>query len=167
MGQANNGIEKIELGPIGVDGAMGTTLESLGYTEEDSVKITFEDATKTEFFAEEVDAAWYVTTKQGKKSFEFTIANPDPETLVAVFGGTVTGTGSSMIYKAPAVVPAIEQSLKITPKIGMGFNFPRVLVTAKFSDSMGRNSLLGVVVSCDILQPTKEGEPSFSTFQKA
>ena len=166
MGQANNGIEKIELGAIAADGAMGTALASLGYTEEDSAKINFEDAEKKEYFAEEVDTAWFTTVKAGKKSFVFNIANPDTATLVSVFGGTVTGTGPTAVYKAPAVIPTIEQSLKITPKIGMGFNFPRVLVSAKFTDSIGRNSLLGLVVTCDVLQPTKAGEPIFSTFQK-
>ncbi len=167
MGQANNGIEKIELGPIGALGAMGTTLTSLGFTEEDSVKMNFEDAEKKEYFAEETDTAWFISTKAGKKSVEFTIANPDAQTLVTVFGGTVTGTGAATVYKAPAVMPVIEQSLKITPKIGFGFNFPRVLVTAKFTDSLGRNSLLGIAVSCEILQPTKADEPIYSTFQKA
>lgn len=167
MGQANNGIEKIELGAIAADGGMGTVLASLGFTEEDSVKLVFEDAEKKEYFAEETDSAWFVSTKAGKKRVEFTVANPDTATLVAVFGGTVTGTGATAVYKAPAVMPVIEQSLKITPKIGLGFNFPRVLVTAKFTDSLGRNSLLGISVTCEILQPTKAGESTFSTFQKA
>lgn len=167
MGQANNGIAKIELGAIAVDGAMGTALASLGFTEEDSAKINFEDPNKTEFFVEEVDTAWFTTTKAGKKSITFTVANPDVETLVSVWGGTKTGTGPSVVYKAPATMQVIEQSLKITPKVGMGFNFPRVLVTATFTDSMGRNSLLGLNITCDILQPTKAAEPTFSTFQVA
>lgn len=167
MGQANNGIKSIKLGAIAVDGGMGTSLASLGYTEEDSAKINFEDAEKKEYFAEEVDTAWFQTLKAGKKTFEFTIANPDAATLVAVFGGTKTGTGSTTVYSAPAVMPTIEQSLEITPKIGLGFKFPRVLVSAKLTDSIGRNALLGVVVTCEVLQPTKANEPIFTTFQEA
>ncbi len=167
MGQINNGIEKIELGAIAVDGGMGTVLSSLGFTEEDSAKINFEDPEKKEYFVEEFDTALFVAIKQGKKSFEFTISNPDVDTLVATFGGTKTGTGADTVYDAPSVMPTIEQSLKITPKVGMGFKFPRVQVTAKFTDSIGRNALLGIVVTCEVLQPTKSGTAIFSTFQKA
>lgn len=164
MGQINNGIASITMGAIAADGGMGTTLASLGFTEEDSVKFNFEDAEKKEYFAEEVDSAFFTSTKAGKKTIEFTIANPDVDTLVAVFGGSKTGTGPAAVYNDPAVVPIIEQSLKITPKVGLGFNFPRVLVTAKLTDAMGRNALLGVSVSCSVLQPKKAGVASFSTF---
>lgn len=167
MGQVNNGIEKIELGAIAADGGMGTTLASLGFTAEDSVSFNWDEADITEYFAEETDTAWAKTKKEGGKAIEFTLANPDAQALVKLFGGSVTGTGASEVYKAPATSPTIEQSLKITPKVGFGFNFPRVLVTARFTDSIGRNSMLGVVVRCEVLQPTKSGEPAWSTFQKA
>lgn len=167
MGQANNGIDKIELGAIAVDGGMGTTLASLGLTTEDSVSFNFEDPTKTEYPVEETDTPFFTSVKAGKKSVTFTLANPDAAALVKVFGGTTTGTGAATVYKAPLVSPVIEQSLKITAKIGFGFNFPRVLVTAKFTDGLGRNKLLGVTITCDVLQPTKALEPAFSTFQLA
>lgn len=164
MGQPNNGLAKIEMGDIGALGVMGTVLASLGFTEEDSCKIIFEDAEKKEYNVEEMDTPFYTTVKAGKKSVTFTIANPDIDTVVKVMGGTKTGTGGTMTYKAPNTAPVIEQSLKLTPKIGMGFDFPRVLVTAKFTDSMGRNSLLGIEVTCDVLQPTSDTVAPFSLF---
>lgn len=164
MGQVNNGIAKIEIGAIGTDGAMGTTLKTLGYTTEDSVKFTFDDPEKKEYPVEEIDTPFFTSVKAGKKGFSFEVANPDIDTLVEVFGGTKTGTGPAATWSAPAVAPVIERSVKITPKIGFGMDFPRVLITAKLSDSMGRNFLLGITVTGDVLAPTKTTEPAMKIF---
>ena len=164
MGQVNNGISKIEIGPIAVDGGMGTSLKQLGYTTEDSFKWNSTDPEKKEYFVEEIDSAFYTATKAGKVGFIFEIANPDIDTLVDLFGGTKTGTGTTATWAAPAVTPTIERSVKITPKIGIGFNLPRVLITAKWTDSMGRNALLGITVSRDVLAPTKTGMAPYEVF---
>ena len=163
MGQINNGINKIEIGAKGVADAMGTTLAALGFTTEDSFKVNQSDAETTDFFVEETDLPIFTTTKAGEFTFTFTVANPDADTLVKVFGGSTTGTGATAVYTAPLVVPVIEQSVKVTPKIGMGFNVPRALITAKFTDSMGRNALLGVEVTVKVLAPSG-GTAPYTTF---
>jgi hypothetical protein len=166
MPQINNGINKVEFGPKGVGDTMGTALTVLGFTAEDSFKINQSDAETTDFFAEEIDLPAFTSTKAGEMSFTFTVMNPDPATLVRMMGGTTTGTGATSVYTAPLVLPIIEQSMKVTPKIGFGFNIPRGLVTAKFTDSMGRNALLGIEVTVKVLAPSG-GTAPFTTFQSA
>lgn len=161
----NIGIAKIELGEVAVDGGMGTTLAALGYTEEGSATINMDDPTETEFPVEELDTPLYISSKAGKISLAFKVSDPDEDTLVKVFGGTKTGTGTEVVYKYPAQIPAIEQSIKLTPMKGMGLNIPRAKITAKFSSAIGRAALLSVEVTGTILQPTKADEAAFSTFR--
>lgn len=163
----NIGIAAIALGAIAPDGGMGQTLKSLGLTEEGSCKLTFEEAEKTEFFVEEFDTAFHTEYKQGGIRITYTIINPSVDTMVEVLGGTKTGSGVNAVYNAPDKAVQNEKSMKITPRVGLGFEFPRVAVTGKMSSDMGRKSLLKLEVTCDVLQPTKEGLGRFKSFIKS
>lgn len=164
-GLINIGIAKIELGDLAVDGGVSTTFAALGYTEEGSAQLNWEDATETEFNVEELDAPLYIATKEGKKSFAFKISDPDEDVLVSVMGGTKTGTGATAVYKYPESSVNIEKSIKITPETGMGLILTRCKITAKLSSALGRTSLMGVEVTGTLLQPTKTGEAPLSTFR--
>lgn len=159
------GVAKIEVGAIAVDGGMGTTLAPLGYTEEGSAAINMDDPTETEFNVEELETPLHIQSKAGKIAIAFKVANPDEDTLVSVFGGSKTGTGSTAVYKWPVTPVIIERSIKITPAQGMGINVPRAKITAKFSSEIGRAALLGIEVTGTVLQPTKANEPALSTFR--
>lgn len=165
MAQINNGISKVEFAPIAADGGAGTAFFTLGLTKEDSFQWNFEDDEVLEFPVEEQDTPITLPGKKGKKGFTFTVENPDEDTFVKAFGGTVTGTGATAVFKFPTVAPTIELTAKVSPKIGTGFLMPRVLLAAKLTPEMGRNSLLGVEVTCTVLQPTKTAEPIISTFR--
>ena len=164
-GLINIGVAKIELGDLAVDGGVATTFAALGYTEEGSAQLNWDDATETEFNVEELDSPLYIATKDGKKSVAFKIANPDEDVLVSLMGGTKTGTGATAVYKYPNSVVDIEKSIKITPKSGMGLILTRCKITAKLSSALGRTSLMGVEVTGTLLQPTKAGEAPLSTFR--
>lgn len=161
----NIGVAEIAVGAIAVDGGMGTTLAPLGYTEEGSASLNQDDPTETEFKVEEIDIPIHVESTSGNFSIAFKVADPDEDTLVAVFGGTKTGTGATAVYAYPSTSVSIERSIKFTPKTGMGLNIPRAKITAKFSSEIGRAALLGIEVSGRVLQPTKADEPPFSTFR--
>ena len=158
MSQINNGLAQLKIGTIAVDGGMGTVLTALGYITEDSFKINTEDGTATDFMVEEIDDPIFSRTTAGKISFEFEIANPDAPVLVTVFGGTSDANGG---YTPPNSAPVIEKSLEIIPSQGFGFKVPRAKITAKFSDTIGKNQLLKVVVTAQVLAPTKVGEAKF------
>lgn len=164
-GLINIGVAKIELGGLAVDGGVATTFAALGYTDEGSAQITWDDPAETEFNVEELDSPLYIATKEGKKKVAFKVANPDEDTLVKVLGGTKTGTGATTVYKYPDNVVDIEQSIKITPEKGMGLILTRCKITAKLSSALGRTSLMGVEVTGTLLQPTKTGEAPLSTFR--
>lgn len=156
------GLAKIEIGAIAVDGGMGTSLAVIGYTAENSVTFSEEDGTTTEFYAEEIDTAIDSVTKAGKRSVNFTLASPDPDQLVAVFGGTTSGTAPNKTWKAPDSIPVIEKSLKITPSKGLVFSFPKVSLAAKFSGGFSKTDTLKVDVIATVLQPDKAGEAKAS-----
>lgn len=165
MSQINIGVQEIAIGAIASDGGMGTTLAPLGYTEEGSAAINWDDATETEFRVEEVDVPIHVESTPGNISLAFSVSNPDEDTLVAVMGGTKTGTGEDTVYDYPLTSVSIERSIKFTPKKGLGINIPRAKITAKFSSEVGRAALLKVEVSGRILQPIKANTAPFSTFR--
>lgn len=165
MGLFNLGVAKIELADIAADGDVGTTFAALGLTQEGTCKINFADATITELKVEEFVTAADSDTTEGEKTIEFTVANPDEDTLIAVFGGTKTGTGATTVFKSSLTPVTVEKSLKITPKKGLGWTFPRVLITAKPTSDVGRGTWMGIAVTCKVLQPTKPSVSSWSTFR--
>lgn len=152
------GVSKIEVGAIAGDGGMGTTLAIIGKTAEGSASMTTEDPTLTEFYAEESDTALYTSSKAGKTTFNFSLAAPDLTQLAAVFGGTVSGSGSSATWKRPDAAPVIEKSMKITPQAGIVISIPRASITAKFSGGFSKNDTLKVDIVATVLLPTKANE---------
>ena len=164
-GLINIGQTKIEIGDLATDGGVATSFASLGYTEEGSTQLSWDDPSETEFYVEELDAPIHIATKAGKKKITFKVANPDEDTLVSVMGGTKTGTGATAVYKYPDNVVEIEKSIKFTPESGMGLILTRCKITAKLSSALGRTSLMGVEVTGTLLQPTKAGEAPLSTFR--
>lgn len=164
-GLINIGVAKIEIGDVGADGAMGTSLAALGYTTENTIKFNDDGGKEVDFNVEELDIPLYSETQAGTKTFTFQVANPDEDTLVNVFGGTKTGTGAATTWDAPLQAPTIVKSLKFTPKKGIGFNFPKTKVSAKWTNDIGKDKLLGIEVSFKVLQPDKAGLAPYSTFR--
>ncbi len=165
MGLFNLGVSKIEFSAIAANGDAGENFATLGLTQEGTCKINFADATITELKVEEFVTAADSDITEGEKTIEFTIANPDEDTLVAVFGGIRSGAGVQSVFNAPLTSVNIEKSLKITPVKGLGFIFPRVLVTAKPTSDVGRGTWMGIAVTCRALKPTLENVPTWSTFR--
>ena len=122
MAQITIGLASIKVADILADGGTGTTFAPLGYTYENTCKFTEADPETTSFFAEEVDDALDTSEKPGETKLNFSIANPDVDTLVAVFGGTKNGS----TWEAPDNKPTIEKSIEVTPKKGFEvYHLPR------------------------------------------
>lgn len=156
-GQINIGVAEIAIGAIAADGDMGTTLAPLGYTEEGSAQLNWDDPTETEFKVEELSTPIHIQTTDGKRTISFKIANPDLDTFVSVFGGTKSGTGAAEVFNFPSNTPVIEKSLKFTPEKGIGLKIARAKLSAKLSSNIGRAALMGVEVTATVLQPKKAG----------
>ncbi|PLK44406.1 hypothetical protein [Emticicia sp. TH156] len=154
------GLAKIEVGEIGTNGVMGTSLETIGHTAEGSCTIETADPEITEFFVEELDEPIHTAAKMAVTTITFQLASPDLEQCKAVFGGDLnpeTGTPTSWDY--PSGLVTIEKSVKITPKEGLIFSIPRAKITAKFTGQFGRSETLKVEVVITVLKPTGNVAP--------
>lgn len=160
MATVRIGLTSIVLGPIAGNGGMGTVLTQIGDTVEGTPTYTVEDPTKVDFPTEESDTPYYSTvTKQGKESFTWQSYQFDADTLVRLFGGT-KAVGPPETWSAPASVPEIEQSMRITWKNGGSVDYPRVKLTAKKLASFKKGEPSKLEITADILQPTLAGTPS-------
>ena len=148
------GLAAINVGAIASDGGMGTTLLPLGLTFRDTCQITQEDGESTELFSEEHDDPEYVITRPGKTKVNFSIMNPDVDTLAATLGGVVT----SGVWAAPDAMPEVERSVEIVPKLGLKISIPRLKMDFKIDWSNVGTTPLLITVSGTILMPTKAGE---------
>lgn len=149
------GLASIEVAPILGNGSTGTTFATLGYTYENTCKFTEADPEETSFFVEEVDDPVETSSKAGDTKLNFSIANPDVDTLVSVFGGTKNGSS----WEAPDSKATIEKSLKITPKKGLVFTICRVNLVAKLNADFSRKGLFLIEVACTVLAPTSTSTP--------
>ena len=152
------GLSTLKIGAIAGDGGPGTSLALLGQTLRDSISITEDDPTVNEIFSEESALAVYSDSTPGGVTFKWTVVVMDLEVLIAVFGGTASGTAPNRIWNRPAIAPVIEQTVEVTPKAGFKkFTLPRTSISAKFSGTFGSSGAFTVDVTAKVLQPTKTG----------
>ena len=149
------GLAKIEVGDIAADGGIGTTLASLGYTYQDTCKMTMEDPEVTEHYAEEVDDPVISISRGGKTVFNFSVMDADLTTLKALLGGDVTGTAPAQKWEAPDKIPIIEKSVRITPEQGLKFEIIRMKLDAKINAEFSKKGIFLIDVVGTVLQPTK------------
>lgn len=150
------GLTKIEFADQLGDGSTGTSWSTLGQTLEGTCVMATDDPEITEFYVEESDTAVVTSSKEGKTTLKFSIADPDPDTLVSLLRGTVTGVAPSRVWNAPATLVAVEKSIKVTPKQGFSaFTMPRMSVLAKTNATFGKKNLFVLEVTATLLTPTK------------
>lgn len=157
MANITRGVVSIAVGAIAVDGDAGTSLAALGLTKKGTAKMAQDDPTVTNIFAEEQDAPVDTISTQGNITFTWTIINPDTTTLVALYGGTASGSSPNKKWNMPASISPIEQTVKITPKKGMSVIFPRASVAAKLNGDFTNEDVFGIDVTITALAPTKSG----------
>ena len=154
------GLAKIEVAPLGVNGAMGTPLALIGNTAEGSCTIETADPEMTEFFVEEQDDPIHTAAKMAVTTITFQLAAPDLEQCAAVFGGEVSDEeGQPLTWEYPSGLVTIERSVKITPREGLIFSIPKAKITAKFTGQFGRSETLKVEVVVTVLKPAGNAAP--------
>lgn len=154
MGVFTIGLEKIEFGDIEEDGGLATSFAALGKTQRDSLTVSTEDPEITEFLSEESDTPEDTNETPGATTIDFILMDPDATVFEKLFGGTADGEA----WSAPSQATKLEQSIKITPRKGLVYTFPRASVVTKLNASFGRTEVSGLQVTATVLQPTKEGE---------
>ena len=159
MSSINNGLSLVKLGPIGADKGLGTNLENIGRIKEGSFKVNHGEGDKTEFKEEAKDIPFWVRQKAGTLAFEFEVMDADGEAFKKVWGGTVDATTKK--YTPPKRILPKELSFQAIPEWGHGFDVPRAMVSARFSDAMGKDSLLGIIITVTVLDCEKPGSSDF------
>lgn len=161
------GLAKIETGNIAADGGMGTSLEQLGYTYQDTCTMTQDDPETNDFYAEEVDDPVKSFSKAGKIVLSYQLMNPSPEAMVTLMGGTASKSNPSLAdndtWNAPDAQPQIEKSVRITPAIGYIIEIPRAKITAKIDAQFQKSGMFVIQVTATVLTPEKEGVSKLKT----
>ena len=151
------GIFSIEFGDIAPDGGVATTFERWGRTRENTLAFSPSDAQTTDINVEEEDDPIdQVETSKKTLDISWSQVDWDDDVLISYFGGAVVNNQ----WQAPDQSPLVEKSLRIKPKSGKAFIYPRVKVTANENyDSSGK--LFQLDIKCRKLKPEKAGVGAF------
>jgi hypothetical protein len=114
MAKVSVGLKSLKLGPIAVDGGMGTVLEAYGATVENTAVFSSEEPETTNYPIEESDDPHYTSSKPGQKILSWASYNLDADSLVRLCGGTATTENGKRVYNAPEIAPEIEMSIEVT-----------------------------------------------------
>lgn len=156
MGVITRGVAKIEVGDVAVDGGPGTTLDILGYSDRDSPVTQVEaDPTLDRLYAHEIDTPLDTEVTGGEMPFIWTVVDPDVETLAAIFGGTVTGTGDTATYGLPSSKSMFNKTVKITPKKGLVCTIVNAAFYGKINADYAKAGKFAVDCVAEPQQPTK------------
>lgn len=156
MGKITRGLDKIEVGDVAVDGGPGTSLATLGFTDRDSpVTMVEADPTIDRLYAHEIDTPLDTEVTGGESPFIFTVVDPDLATMAEIFGGTVTGTGSTATYSMPSTKVIKRQTVKITPKKGLIVTIVDGAMYGKINGDWAKAGKVAIDVVVEPQQPTK------------
>ena len=151
------GVASIGIGAIAGDGDVATTFATAGTIYKDTAEITQEQDASIEHFCEESDDAFAVIPGAKKTKIKWSITDFTPAALVAVLGGTATGTAPADTWTAPATSDLIEKSVKITPKSGKIITFPRVSLRGTINYKLAKAGIAQVMIEGTVMTPTKAG----------
>lgn len=149
------GLLSIEIGDIAGDGGMGTSLAALGVTVQDSCELSQNEPEITEINSEENDEPEEIIAGKTTKTFKWSIMNVEPDALVAVLGGSVTGTAPNEAWESPRATEIIEKSIRIKTKSGETIDIPRARIVSKLAWKFSKKDVNKVDITAYVLVPTK------------
>ena len=151
-------MSSIVVGSIEADGGTSQSMTPLGRTSRETASITQEGNTIQDFLVEEQDdPAESVLVEKGATTIQWDVVDFDPLQMQRVWGGEVVDD----TWQEPEELPVVEMSLKLTPKIGRAFIYPRCSITAVLVYNATRTDIARIRVSAKKLRPEKEGLPAF------
>jgi len=147
----------IEVGPPEADGGLSKQMAPLGRTYRETASITQEENTIQDFEVEEQDEPVIsIVTKKGVTNIKWDVVDFDPLDIKKVWGGEVVNDS----WHETGELPKVEMSVKLTPKVGKPFIFPRCLVSAVLVYNVTRTDIARIRVTARKLKPEKAGVPS-------
>jgi hypothetical protein len=129
-------IKAIEVGDIESDGGVATTFAALGNTRRDTLAFNPTAPTFEKIHVEEQDTpVLNVMTGTGGLQLNRTLVDRDADVLTELWGGTVVNGQ----WQEPDIIPTVEKSLRIEPRQGRPFIFPRVQLLVQIQyDTTGK-----------------------------
>jgi len=158
MAEVTFGLSQVLTSAPAADGGMGINLlETFGYTVPDSFSITTEEGTQSDIFVEESDTAIISQNTPGAKRVSWETYNTSPEALQAAFQGTITGTGATRQWNAPANVTAIILSIRVNTKNNRRFDMAKVSVVPILNLAVNKTDAGRISFTGTVLIPDKPG----------
>lgn len=148
-----HGIEKIEIGPIGVDGAPGATLEEVTAIQMESVEISIPEVEGEDIYVEDFDSVYdsLDNPEPDPITFSFATYKADNATLNDIFGG---------ILDAGKYTPArqgADRTVKIYSRVRNGnqkvFTFPIARLRPSMADPLTKGSLTAMMGTGTAITP--------------
>jgi len=152
------GISAIKWGNLASDGDVAPTFEEVGNTYKNVLSMNTTDDTTEDVYIEEADdPVLTVTTQKGYQELTWQTIDWTTDKLVAVFGGTVVNDQ----WKADANAPIVEKSLRIEPREGNPYIYPRVRLYPTVTKENSGAGLWLLNIRARVMKPTKAGVPTW------
>ena len=154
----NIGMTSIVAGPPAPDGGISTTMTPFGRTYRETASITQEDNQTQDFLVEEQDdPVESILLQKGATSIAWDVVDFDPLEMKRIWGGEVINDS----WHEPENLPTIEMSVKLTPKIGRPFIYPRCSLTAILVYNATRKDIARIRITAKKMTPEKAGLAAF------
>lgn len=157
------GLTRVEFADLAPDGGPGTVFQALGYTwRDEEIVLLEEDPEVTDLFSHELDDSLDRQVTGGAKELTFNVVDPNLQTYVKVFGGSITGSGASAVYSMPSKKYVAYKTVRIVPEKGDVYTINRAQVVGTLDANFSRGDVVTVAISAAVLIPTKAGVPSIT-----
>ena len=147
------GCKNIKIGPVAVDGDMGTALVDAGKPFKGTVNISDEDGTIAKFFGENSRYPFLAVNDAGGTQVKFTLTDLDPANVVKWLGGTAVTT----TWNAPVVSFSSEQSFSADTIFGTTIKIVRLFLYCKLTWNMTRTEIAKLEITGEVMEPVKAG----------
>lgn len=148
---------KLEIAPIGADGAAGTVFEEIPTVHEETFNYE-ETEPETKEYKDVKGDVYYVSKKPGSVKINASIGRYDLKTKEKFQGGKfITGeAGKPGAWNRVGDPKTVEYTVRGTTEDGVRVIFPRASVVAT---GKANEKAIGLALTFTALKPTKEGEP--------
>lgn len=165
MAKAINGVESIEIAPIGT-GAETGLMPATGYVDivdiqVGAVSFNIPEATTTDIRTEDSPGVrWTLPGDADPPNFNFGTHDLSLEQLVLIFGGSIDA-GPPEVYSAPTDTVLVQKAVRMTSKPLDGFQavfeFPLCTLITSFDATFTRDTVSAITVAARVNSPLNQG----------
>lgn len=163
------GVEKVELGTPGVDGALATDFVAIENIGDGTVSYTSNADTKTNIIPEDKDVPLVVLFTPGNPdTFNFDLLELSEANLIKLFNTEFDEATSLVTVLASRKQTSLAIRLTTRPQFGVKkiFTFRNTLAAVTLKNNFTKNALVAIGVTADILSfKTTSGKDAIYTVQ--